>query len=318
MDYDAFNGDADGICALQQLRLADPREANLITGVKRDIGLLRRIHGGKEDRVTALDISLDKNRADLLRLLDDGVHVRYFDHHYSGVIPAHANLAATIDTTPDRGTCYLVDSALGGRYRGWAVVGTFGDNFDHTAEAIAATLELHPGALGALRELGILINYNAYGSQVEDLHLPPDELFRRISPFQDPLEFIAADDTVRLLREGYQGDMSKANDLVPDLETDTHAMYILPAEAWARRVSGVFANQLAQGATGRAHAILTQLAGGAYLVSVRAPLDRPDGADELCRGFATGGGRKAAAGINHLAMGDLDRFRREFAKSFAI
>ena len=41
--YDVFNGDADGICALQQLRLAEPRDAVLVTGVKRDIALLDRV-----------------------------------------------------------------------------------------------------------------------------------------------------------------------------------------------------------------------------------------------------------------------------------
>ncbi|GHD53921.1 hypothetical protein SAMN05216429_101155 [Marinobacter persicus] len=30
--YDVFNGDADGICALIQLRLAEPAETTLITG----------------------------------------------------------------------------------------------------------------------------------------------------------------------------------------------------------------------------------------------------------------------------------------------
>ena len=37
--YDVFNGDADGICALLQLRLAAPADSTLITGVKRDIDL---------------------------------------------------------------------------------------------------------------------------------------------------------------------------------------------------------------------------------------------------------------------------------------
>ncbi len=41
MYYDVVNGDADGICALHQLRLADPRAARLISGVKRDIALLK-------------------------------------------------------------------------------------------------------------------------------------------------------------------------------------------------------------------------------------------------------------------------------------
>ena len=41
--YDVFNGDADGICALLQLRLAAPADSTLITGVKRDIDLLKPV-----------------------------------------------------------------------------------------------------------------------------------------------------------------------------------------------------------------------------------------------------------------------------------
>jgi hypothetical protein len=41
--YDVFNGDADGICALIQLRLAEPKESILITGVKRDIKLAKQV-----------------------------------------------------------------------------------------------------------------------------------------------------------------------------------------------------------------------------------------------------------------------------------
>ena len=32
--FDVFNGDADGICALHQLRLADPLDSTLVTGLK--------------------------------------------------------------------------------------------------------------------------------------------------------------------------------------------------------------------------------------------------------------------------------------------
>ncbi len=46
MNYDVFNGDADGLCALHQLRLAKPAAAELITGVKSDIALLHRVHAG--------------------------------------------------------------------------------------------------------------------------------------------------------------------------------------------------------------------------------------------------------------------------------
>ncbi|HBQ39206.1 MAG TPA: acetyltransferase, partial [Halieaceae bacterium] len=62
MNYDVFNGDADGLCALVQLRRAEPLDAVLVTGVKRDIALLQQVEAGPGDRVTVLDISLDKNR----------------------------------------------------------------------------------------------------------------------------------------------------------------------------------------------------------------------------------------------------------------
>ena len=61
--YDVFNGDADGICALIQLRLAEPAETTLITGVKRDIALARQLPTTEPVNATILDISLDKNRA---------------------------------------------------------------------------------------------------------------------------------------------------------------------------------------------------------------------------------------------------------------
>jgi hypothetical protein len=52
---------------------------------------------------------------------------------------------------------------------------------------------------------------------------------------------------------------------------------------------------------------------------VRAPYNRKDGADELCRQFPSGGGRKAAAGINALAQDSLenfiDRFDLQFGKA---
>jgi hypothetical protein len=41
------------------------------------------------------------------------------------------------------------------------------------------------------------------------------------------------------------------------------------------------------------------------------------GADEICRQFATGGGRKAAAGINRLPGTDLERFIEVFSGHYA-
>ncbi|PIV76872.1 MAG: acetyltransferase, partial [Rhodocyclales bacterium CG17_big_fil_post_rev_8_21_14_2_50_68_7] len=128
MDYDVFNGDADGLCALQQLRLAEPCGATLVTGVKRDIRLLDRVRAEAGDVLTVLDVSLDSNRKGLERALEAGARVCWFDHHFAGDIPAHANLEAHIDTAPEVCTSALVDRHLGGRFRRWAVVAAFGDN----------------------------------------------------------------------------------------------------------------------------------------------------------------------------------------------
>ncbi len=63
--FDVFNGDADGICALLQLRQHTPRSATLVTGVKRDIGLLNRVAAASGDLVTVLDVAVEKNRSAL-------------------------------------------------------------------------------------------------------------------------------------------------------------------------------------------------------------------------------------------------------------
>ena len=89
---DVFNGDADGICALVQLRLAEPRESELVTGIKRDINLLKNVQADVGDNLTVLDISMEKNAIDLMRLLDAGANVFYADHHQPGEIPQHAGL----------------------------------------------------------------------------------------------------------------------------------------------------------------------------------------------------------------------------------
>ena len=67
-NFDVFNGDADGIISLVQLRLASPLHSTLITGYKRDINLLSRVDAGINDNVVALDISMRSNKKDLIRI----------------------------------------------------------------------------------------------------------------------------------------------------------------------------------------------------------------------------------------------------------
>lgn len=312
--FDVFNGDADGLCALTQLRNAQPRDAILVTGVKRDIKLLEQVQADADSLVTVLDVSLDKNRVDLKRVLAQGAQVFYCDHHFAGDIPDSENLQALINTAPDVCTSLLVNNHLQGKFLAWAVVGTFGDNLKNAAQAIAKPLGLTELALTQLENLGIYINYNGYGSNLEDLHFAPADLYRLISAYASPFDFIEGSaPEFQQLETGYREDMAAAAALRPEHESSSTALFMLPNEPWARRVSGVYSNDLANANPGRGHAVLTARANGCYLVSVRAPLSNKTGADELCMKFPTGGGRKAAAGINDLPAEQLQEFIDTFA-----
>lgn len=310
-----FNGDADGICAAHQLRLAGAQPARVVTGVKRDVRLLERADAAPGDHIVVADISLDANRDALERLLACGVHVTWFDHHYAGVQPVHENFAAHIETAPSVCSSLLVDHHLGARYRAWAVTAAFGDNLAGVAAAVGRGSGLSAAQLEQLHELGVLMNYNAYGESLADLHVEPAALFARLDGYADPLEFIRAESFVGALRESMARDLAAARGARVLIESARAAAFELPDAPWARRVQGVFANQLAFAQPQRAHALLVHKDDG-YVVSVRAPQSRLQGADTLCRAFATGGGRAGAAGINHLPQTAVARFLDAFRSAY--
>lgn len=317
MEIDVFNGDADGICALIQLRLARPAKSKLITGVKRDIRLLEQVEAKAGDQVTVLDISLAKNRSCLDKILECGARVFYVDHHQPGEIPEHPALHAIIDTDATTCTSLLVNDYLQGQYLAWAVTAAFGDNLNDSALKAATPLSLSSNELQQLKDLGICINYNGYGSSITDLHFSPAQLYRELSPYTSPFEFMYENSEIhQKLLDGYSADMGDALNISPEYLTDQVAVYILPDASWARRVSGVFGNHLANENSQRAHAILSYNKQGGYQVSVRAPITNKIGADELCASFATGGGRKAAAGINHLPQTELNVFISAFEDKY--
>jgi len=321
--FDVFNGDADGICALIQLRNSEPRDATLITGVKRDISLLKQVDAKSGDQVTTLDVSMDKNSDDLARLLDAGAEVLYIDHHFPGDIPESEKLTAIINEAADTCTSILVNKHLGGEFISWAIVGAFGDNLKKSAQALAASTDLNAEDTQLLENLGIYINYNGYGSDLADLHFEPAELYRKLVQYPNPLDFIKSglsqgggSDFVKL-ENGYIEDMASAAALKPKTATENSAVFVLPNEGWARRVSGVYSNDLANQNPDRAHAVLTEKANGNYLVSVRAPINNKTGAVDLCRQFPTGGGRAAAAGINDLPADMFEDFTRALEAAYA-
>jgi hypothetical protein len=316
MNYDVFNGDADGLCALHQMRLAQPEAATLVTGVKRDIGLLARVDARAGDEILVLDIAVEKNAAALAAALEKGARVRWFDHHESGELPVHANFQASIDTSAEVCTSLLVDRHLGGAHRPWAVVAAFGDNLHGAARRAAEPLGLPRAQLESLRELGECLNYNGYGDSLEDLHFHPADLYRALHAYADPFAFMHEAAEFHTLSTGYLLDMAQARAVQAMEARPSGAVYLLPDAAWARRVSGVYANDLATAHPQRAHALLTRSPRGHYVVSVRAPLVNKTGADALCRRFETGGGRKAAAGINVLPEARIGEFVQAFFEAY--
>ena len=313
MNFDVFNGDADGICALIQLRLHRPLASKLITGIKRDIQLLDKFTVSSGDRITVLDISLQKNSAKVKEFLNLGAHIFYVDHHQPGDIPRHPHLETLIDTDSSVCTSLLVNRHLHGKYPLWAITAAFGDNLNDSAEQLAAILNLSQTELETLRNLGAYINYNGYGSCIADLHFAPDDLYREMAEFQSPFDFISDNhDIFTQLEQGYQDDMANAQRVNPEYQSNAVTVFILPDAVWARRVNGVFGNFLANHNPNKAHAVITYNRDNDFQIGVRAPLNSQTGADELCSGFPTGGGRKAAAGINHLPADQLNIFIKKF------
>ncbi len=304
--YDIFNGDADGLCALQQLRLAKPRAATLVTGTKRDIALLDRVQSQSGDDLTVLDVSMRANAKGLRRALASGAHVRWFDHHDAGEIPVAANLEPYLDFAPGICTSLIVDRHVEGRFRAWAVVGAFGDNLGDSARAAAQPLGLPHETVQRLKLLGECLNYNAYGSAAEELLFHPEDLHRRMLPYADPLAFAARDPAFPALDRARTEDLVRALAIVPLLDTPSVAAVMLPDTPWSRRVSGTLANRLATDHPARAHAVFVPERGH-YTVSLRAPRSHPVGADRIASIFSGGGGRAAAAGINGLPESEVPR-----------
>ena len=213
--YDLFNGDADGICALTQYRLANPADSVLITGVKRDINLLARVKAQPGDEITVLDVSLDKNRDGLVQALEAGANVFYADHHFAGEIPQSDALTTRINTAANVCTSILVNQHIGGAYKLWAVTGAFGDNLDESARALAGG-GWDEATLSLVKNLGTYLNYNGYGSSLDDLHFPPADLYRKVSVYKNPLDFISGDAAaVGALESGYNDDMAAAQAALP-------------------------------------------------------------------------------------------------------
>ncbi|MDA0236899.1 MAG: DHH family phosphoesterase [Proteobacteria bacterium] len=312
---DIFNGDADGLCGITQLRLAQPKKSSVITGVKRDNALLEQVMLFGVSQVTVVDISLHTNRDALSKTLAAGCMVEWFDHHHPGEIPNHPNLIAHIETHPNVCSSLIINTHLNGRFQNWAITGAFGDNLDQSARELAASGSLSIKSIEVLQELGNCINYNSYGESVEDLHYHPEELYCLMQQFDEPMSMVAETEVLQALKTYYNEDLSRARKVLTQTVNENVAIVVLPNTKWSRRINGIYANELANNFPKRAHAILVEKEKG-YTVSIRAPKSNPTHAQQVALKFDTGGGRHAAAGIQHLPTDQLIRLTKELTRQY--
>ncbi len=314
MNIDVFNGDADGIFSLIQLRKVTPviaTKQRLVTGVKREISLLKKISDdeAKQADITVLDISFDKNEQDLVRVLAQAQSVFYCDHHQAGKLFEDKRLTTLINTDPSVCTALLINDYLQHAEALWAVAAAYGDGLDEAAERLADTLKLTLTQKLELKTLGMLVNYNGYGNTVEDLHYPPADLFNSLMAYDSPFAVIADDASpYARLKEGYDADLMHAR-ATPVLSDEQAVLAVqLPNAAWANRISGTYGNLLAAENRDKAIVVASSNPDQSLTISLRAPKNHPYGAADICNQFATGGGREGAAGVNQLAVAELDRF----------
>lgn len=316
-----FNGDADGLIGQHILGLELGEPGLRVTGLKRDIELLRKVPPRENGHIHALDISLGRNLDALSALLAQGnLRITWYDHHDPGEPPVHPNLVLHINQAPETCTAVIVNSVHGLRHPLWAAMAAFGDNLPATASALASSggASAHEAAL--LRRVGVLLNYNAYGEQPGDALFRPADLAARIAPFREAYDLCWEESILGPLAAQFESDRERFMELKPVAARPGAHAYLVPDEAFARRYGATWANERVLQQPGEALAVIHARADGTYMVSIRAPRKWSGGAAgsafDLAKEFPTGGGRKLAAGIDVLPADQLDRFTERFSEFF--
>ena len=283
MRWYAYNGDADGICSMVQWGLVNGIEGHRVTGVKRDIELLERVNPNPDDEIIVMDISLARNHSRAVELSSQGFDIIWFDHHLAG--EPIDGIATNIDTSANVCTARIVEKFLGVE-SDWAQVALHGDG-----------LSVH-SSKPEFKELGELLNYNGYGADLSDLHFHPDDLLLLCLQAKTPQNFIDTQ-AFKTLKNGFESDLSNAINIEP-----SNGYYLLPNEAWARRVVGVMAHRINESGDGP-HVIAIDK-GETLQVSIRGS----EGIGDLCKMFG-GGGRATAGGIDALQKSEMIDLMKE-------
>jgi len=315
-----FNGDADGLISQHLLYLAGKTPELRITGLKRDIALLGRLPEGYAGDVHVLDLSFKTNaEAARLFLQKSPGTLTWYDHHESGELPDSPRLKAHIHATQGQCTALIANGVLGHAYPLWAAAAAFGDNVTASAEALLQGRDLSEVDRTDLKNLGELLNYNAYG-EAGDTLFQPLELAGEMEHYRDALDFYRDGDRFHRLSRQLADDARQSESLGPWKSQGQAHVYLVPNAPWARRFGATWMNRLIRAHGDQAFAIFQEKTQGGYLVSLRAPQSGPLAkwsASAFAGQYPTGGGRVQAAGINHLPQELLQTCASEFLRQLA-
>ena len=314
MDYDFFNGDADGMISLHQFRMYCPANTIKHTGIKRDIDLLRYAAGLHDTKLYVFDLSLESNETHVSHALANGNKLVWFDHHTPGALLDHENIKCYIDTDPNVCTSWLVDQYIDGMHRPWTIAGAYGDNLHELAKKINPSFT--DERMSMLKMLGETLNYSGYGNTEADLISHPLETYKDMSKYEDPIEYVNKSGLFDKIHQQFERDTSEMESSEVLYSVDCGDIILLPDTTASVRCSGIHSNKLATQNPDKAYIILTNKDGG-YKASIRAPLNAPRGASKLAKQVDTGGGREKAAGINYMPLDSLDRLKEMFVEVFS-
>lgn len=312
--YDLFNGDADGLCSLHQYRLHFPRDTHVISGLKRDVQLLRHVTEHHDSYITVFDVSHKSNIEYIEPTMSRNNKITWFDHHEAGMYSASVFFRMNLDTSPTTCTSLIVDDYIGGTHRAWALVGMYGDNLDSEID------QHNPGfsktQLEILKTLGRTLNYNGYGVEESDLTMPPDMVYHDMKQYESPFDYYEQSTSFSIIHDQMLVDQQQLSQSEIVHESNTGKVILLPDSKSSARYSGVYSNQLVNDNPDQAFVVLTTLDQDTYRVSIRAPKTTPYGASKLASQFDTGGGREKAAGINQLNKHQLPDLIEKFEQQF--
>jgi hypothetical protein len=212
----------------------------------------------------------------------------------------------------------LVDHAIGGIARPWAIAAAYGDNLREVATALGLSSGCSEQQCDQLKALGETLNYNGYGEQLSDLAATPLDVARDLEGYDDPFDYMKTSPVYERIALQKTEDEEAMGEVESLYLSTSGEVLLLPRGGASRRMSGLFSNEKVNEEPDLAHAIVTHLEDEeGYRISIRAPKARPEKADVLATKFKTGGGRAAAGGINHLPLGELDDFFNAFDEVFA-